>query len=76
MHLVPSQELEKGKKCRVSLTQPVIFLVVELIHLDLNYRFDMSVVFTPNYFLVRGNALIDSETLLITDFMNLKMKPT
>jgi hypothetical protein len=35
--------------CRVSLVQLVRFLVVKLTHLDLNYRFDMSVVFTTNY---------------------------
>jgi hypothetical protein len=36
--------------CRVSLAQLVKFLVVELTHLNLNHRFDMSVTFTANYF--------------------------
>jgi hypothetical protein len=35
---------------RVCLVQLVKFLVVELTHTDLNTRFDMSVVFTANYF--------------------------
>jgi hypothetical protein len=34
---------------RVSLAQLVRFLVVELIHADLNIRFDMCVTFTANY---------------------------
>jgi hypothetical protein len=34
---------------RVGLAQLVRFIVVELIHLDLNPRFDMCVVFTANY---------------------------
>jgi hypothetical protein len=33
----------------VGLVQLIRFLVVELNHLDLNSRFDMSVVFTANY---------------------------
>jgi hypothetical protein len=32
------------------LAQLVRFLVVELIHLDLNFRFNMNIVFTTNYF--------------------------
>jgi hypothetical protein len=32
------------------LVQQVRFLVVEFIHSGLNSRFDMSVVFTVNYF--------------------------
>jgi hypothetical protein len=35
--------------CRVGLAQLVRFIVVELIHLDSNTRFDMCVVFTTNY---------------------------
>jgi hypothetical protein len=35
---------------RVILVQLVRFLVVELTHLDSNFRFDMCVVFTTNYF--------------------------
>jgi hypothetical protein len=33
----------------VELTQLIRFQVVELIHLGLNPKFDMSVVFTANY---------------------------
>jgi hypothetical protein len=32
------------------------------------------VVFTINYFLMGNDVLIDSETLLMTDFVNLKIK--
>jgi hypothetical protein len=35
---------------RVGLAQLVRFLVVELTHSDLNFRFDMCVVFMANYF--------------------------
>jgi hypothetical protein len=35
--------------CSVGLVQLIRFLVVELIHLDSNLRFDMVVVFTANY---------------------------
>jgi hypothetical protein len=34
----------------VSLFQLIIFLMMELIYLDLNSIFDMSVVFMDNYF--------------------------
>jgi hypothetical protein len=53
----------------MGLAQLVRFLMVELTHPDSNRRFDMSVVFTANYFFT-----VDSETLLVTDFMNLKIK--
>jgi hypothetical protein len=43
-----------------------LFLLVELICSGSNYRFDMSVVFTTNYSF--------SETFLVTDFVNLKIK--
>jgi hypothetical protein len=36
--------------CRQGLAQLVRFLVVELIHPDLNLRFDTCVVFMINYF--------------------------
>jgi hypothetical protein len=36
----------------------------------------MGVLFTVNYFLVRGDVPVDSEVLLVIDFMNLKIKPT
>jgi hypothetical protein len=34
----------------------------------------MCVVFMANYFLVRGNVPVDSDALLVTDFVNLKIK--
>jgi hypothetical protein len=34
----------------------------------------MIVVFTANYFLVRDDVPVDNETLLVTDFVNLKIK--
>jgi hypothetical protein len=54
----------------------VRFIVVELIHLCSNSRSDMGVVFTANYSLVGGDVPVDSETFLVTDFVNLKIKPT
>jgi hypothetical protein len=60
--------------CRVGLTQLVRFLVVELIHPGSNLRFDMHVAFTANYSF--SDVFIDSETLLLTNFMNLKIKLT
>jgi hypothetical protein len=48
--------------------------VVELIHPDLNIRFDMGVAFTANYSFNGRQRLIDSEALLVTDFVNLKIK--
>jgi hypothetical protein len=36
----------------------------------------MSVVFTANYFLLGDDILIDNETLLMIDFVNLKIKLT
>jgi hypothetical protein len=41
---------EKCQFGRVDLAQLVRFLVVELTHIDLNFKFDMSVIFTANYF--------------------------
>jgi hypothetical protein len=41
--------IEKEHSRRVGLDQLVIFLVVKLIHSDLNSRFDMCVAFTANY---------------------------
>jgi hypothetical protein len=34
----------------------------------------MCVVFTANYFLVEDDVSVNSETLLVTDFVNLKIK--
>jgi hypothetical protein len=33
----------------------VRFLVIQLIHIDLNFRFNIYVVFTINYFLVEDD---------------------
>jgi hypothetical protein len=52
----------------VSLVQLVRFLVVELSHSVLNLRFNMGVA-------LGGDIPVDNETLLMTDFMNLKIKP-
>jgi hypothetical protein len=59
----------------VGLAQLVRFLVVELTHPGSNPKFDMCVAFTANYSFSGGNVPVDSETLLMTDFMNLKIKP-
>jgi hypothetical protein len=59
--------------CRVSLAQLVKFLVVKLTHSNLNHRFDMSVTFTANYFF-GGDVSVDNESVLVTHFMNLKIK--
>jgi hypothetical protein len=52
----------------------VRFSVVKLIYSCLNARFDMRIIFMANYFLVGGDVPINSETFLITDFINLKIK--
>jgi hypothetical protein len=59
----------------VCLIYLVRFLVVELTHLSLNPRFDMCVAFTVNYFFSGRRRPVDGETLLVTDFVNLKIKP-
>jgi hypothetical protein len=48
---------------------------MELIHLGSNPRFDMSVAFTTNYFFNGRRRPVDSDALLVTDFVNLKIKP-
>jgi hypothetical protein len=53
----------KSQSGRVGLAQLLRFLVVKLTYSDSNFRFDMSVV--P----------VDSDALLVTDFVNLKIKP-
>jgi hypothetical protein len=63
-----------AKPRRVGLAQLVKFLVVELTHPCSNPIFDMCVAFMANYFLVGGDILIDSEPLLMIDFVNLKIK--
>jgi hypothetical protein len=49
---------------------------VKLIYPDSNSRFDMSVVSMVNYFLVGGDVLIDNDTFLVNNFVNLKIKLT
>jgi hypothetical protein len=49
---------------------------MELLYSDLNSRFDMCVIFTANYFSVVRDVSVDSEVLLVTDFVNLKIKLT
>jgi hypothetical protein len=51
-------------------------LVVELIHSGLNFKFDINVVFMANYYFSGSQRPVDSDTLLVTDFMNLKIKLT
>jgi hypothetical protein len=60
----------------VDLAQLVRFLVVELTHPSSNPRFDINVAFTLIILSVEGNIPVDSETLFVTDFMNLKIKST
>jgi hypothetical protein len=60
----------------VDLAQLVRFLVVELTHPSSNSRFDIDVAFTANYSFSGRQCPIDSETLFVTDFMNLKIKST
>jgi hypothetical protein len=59
----------------VSLAQLVRFLVMEIIHSVLNSKFNMSVTFMTNYSLVGADVSVDSNTLLVTDFVNLRIKP-
>jgi hypothetical protein len=60
----------------VGLAQLVRFLVVKLTHPDSNPISDISVAFTTNYSFSGRRHPVDSETLLVTDFVNLKIKPT
>jgi hypothetical protein len=57
------------------LSLVIRFLLVKLTHSDLNSIFDMSVIFMTNYSLSRDDVPVDSETLLVIDFVNLKIKP-
>jgi hypothetical protein len=59
---------------RVGLAQLVRFLMVELINSGLISKFDMCVIFIPNYSFSGNRHPIDNETLLMTDFVNLKIK--
>jgi hypothetical protein len=60
----------------VGLFQLVRFLMVKLIHQDLNLIFEMCVIFKANYSFSGGDVPIDSEILLVTNFVNLKIKLT
>jgi hypothetical protein len=48
--------------------------MMELTHLDSNLRFDMSLHLRLIILSMGGDVPVDSETLLATDFMNLKIK--
>jgi hypothetical protein len=56
------------------LVQLVRLLTVKLTHSDSNPRFDMCVIFTANYYFSGRRRPIDSEMILVTDFVNLKIK--
>jgi hypothetical protein len=60
----------------VGLAQLVRFLVMELTHLDSNLRFDMSLHLRLIILSVGADVPVDSETLLATDFINLKINLT
>jgi hypothetical protein len=68
-------DLER-QSAQSGLVRLITFLVVELTHLNLNSRFDMSVIFMTNYFLVDDDVPIDCDALLVTNFVNLKIKLT
>jgi hypothetical protein len=57
----------------VGLVQLVRFLVMELTNSGSNPRFDMCVVFILS---IEDDVSVDSDTLLVIDFVNLKIKPT
>jgi hypothetical protein len=60
----------------VGLAELIRFLVVvKLIYPGLNPKFDMCVVFMTNYFFSGSDVPIDSKKLLMTNFVNLKIKP-
>jgi hypothetical protein len=45
---------------------------VKLIHSGLNSIFNIIIIFISNYFLISDDVLINSLTLLVIDFVNLK----
>jgi hypothetical protein len=52
------------------------FLVVEPTHLDLNSRFEMGVIYLGLIILlIVDDVPINNETFLMTDFINIKIKP-
>jgi hypothetical protein len=58
----------------VVITQLIRFVVVKLNYLGLNFRFNMCVIFTANYSFSGRRRPIDNDVLLMTDFVNLKIK--
>jgi hypothetical protein len=58
----------------VSLAQLVRFLVVELIYPVSNSRFNMVLHLRLIILSVGGDVPVDSDTLLVTEFVNLKIK--
>jgi hypothetical protein len=58
------------------LVQLIRFLGVKLTHIGLNFRFDISVIFTANYFFSRRGRPDNSDVFLVIDFVNLKIKST
>jgi hypothetical protein len=58
----------------MDLVQLVRFLEVKLTHLVLNPKFDMDATFITNYSLIGGDISVDSDVLLVIDFVNLKIK--
>jgi hypothetical protein len=58
----------------VVITQLIRFVVVKLNYLGLNFRFNMCVIFTANYSFSGSQRPIDNDALLITNFVNLKIK--
>jgi hypothetical protein len=49
-------------------------LMVELVHSGSNLRVDMSIVFTVNYFFMGDDVSVYNDALLVTNFVNLKIK--
>jgi hypothetical protein len=58
----------------VVITQLIRFVVVKLNYLGLIFRFNMCVIFTVNYSFSGRRRPIDNDALLMTDFVNLKIK--
>jgi hypothetical protein len=55
----------------------VRFLMMESTHLNSNFRFNIGIVYLQLIILsVEYDVPVNSETFLITDFINLKIKPT
>jgi hypothetical protein len=54
----------------------VRFLMVKSTHLGLNFRFGMSIAYLRLCILLMvGDVPVNSESLLMTDFINFKIKP-